>query len=224
MTDDGEAHGRGRRLGAGRPARRPGLTVVEMMHAAVDRPAARHVHHGREPHALRPQHHPRGGGAARAGLPGRAGHLPQRVGASWPTWCCRPRPRWKRTAPSPTPNAACSCSTPSCTRRARRCPTGRSPARWATALDDEAGRAAGAVRWQFDSTAAIMAEAASVTPIYGGMRAPAAWRRRPHLALPDAGPSGHADPAHASGSAAAWASSMPSRPNCRPRCPTPSTR
>jgi formate dehydrogenase alpha subunit len=40
----------------------------------------------------------------------------------------------------------------------------------AEALDAKLGREAGAVRWRFDSTAAIMEEVASVTPSYAGMR------------------------------------------------------
>lgn len=40
----------------------------------------------------------------------------------------------------------------------------------AEALDAQLGRETGAVRWRFDSTAAIMEEVASVTPSYAGMR------------------------------------------------------
>jgi hypothetical protein len=81
VTDAGQTQGRRRGLGAGRPAPEPGLTVVEMMHAASGPETARHVCHGREPDALRPRPHPCGRGAAQPGLSGRAGHLPERDGA-----------------------------------------------------------------------------------------------------------------------------------------------
>ena len=56
---------------------------------------------------------------------------------SMPTWCCRPRPGRRRTAPSPTPIARCRWAARRCRCRATRATTcgssRRSPTAWAAA-------------------------------------------------------------------------------------------
>ena len=83
----------------------------------------RHVHHGREPGDVRPGRRPRARRHGEARAPGGAGHLPHRDRPTSPTWCCRPPPGRRRTAPSPTPTAWCSSAARRSSRRARRART-----------------------------------------------------------------------------------------------------
>lgn len=79
----------------------------------------------------------------------------------------------------------------------------------------EAGAHERAVRWQFATTAEIAAEAAGVTPIYGGMLHHRLHGEGAHVALPHAGASRARPSCTRSASAAGWASSTP----CTPTCP-----
>ncbi len=96
-----------------------------------------------------------------AGIPGRAGHLPDRDGRAGRRGAARRHRLPKRTAPLPAPTGACSACARRSSRLASPSPTGRSSASWRN-------------RWapralSFDSPREMMDEIASVTPIYGGV-------------------------------------------------------
>ena len=108
---------------------KPGLTVVEIVGSALKGGVRGHVHDGREPVPLGPEHQQGPQGARRARVPRRAGHLPHRDGRVRRRGPARPRRSWRRTGPTRTPTGACRSAARCSTRPARRGPTGRSSAR-----------------------------------------------------------------------------------------------
>ena len=77
-VDNAEARARFEKLWGATLDPKPGLTVVEIMHAVLRRQDPRHVHHGREPGDVGPRCASRARGAGQARAPGGAGHLPHR--------------------------------------------------------------------------------------------------------------------------------------------------
>ena len=151
---------------------------------------------GENPLVTDPDLTPRGGGPAEPGLSGGAGHLPHRdhgPGRCGPAGAA-PGPR--RTAPSATPSAASSWCARPWSRPARPAPTGRSSPTWRSG---SCGcRAPTTTAWRPGASPRrppIMAEAATVTPQYAGIRHERLAEGRHPMAMPHAGPPGHQDPA-----------------------------
>ena len=88
---------------------KPGLTVTEIIGSVLQAGGVAGMYMlGREPVPVRPEHQQGPQGAVRAGLPGRAGHLPDRDRRVRRRDPAGHLATWRRTAPTPTPTAGCS--------------------------------------------------------------------------------------------------------------------